>query len=56
MKKLIVTIAIALSMSMNTFAQEAFTGADGVAESGLFTRETGTGTLGAFAAWSAWRY
>ena len=36
MKKLIVTIAIALSMGLTTFAQEAFTGADGVAESGLF--------------------
>ena len=40
MKKLIVTIAIVLSMGMTTFAQEAFTGADGVAESGLFSLGT----------------
>ena len=40
MKKLIVTIAIALSMGMTTFAQEAFTGADGVPESGLFSLGT----------------
>ena len=51
MKKLIVTIAIALSMGMTTFAQEAFTGADGVAESGLFNLGTsffGNGELGLF--------
>lgn len=51
MKKLIVTIAIALSMGMTTFAQEAFTGADGVAESGLFNMGTsffGNGELGLF--------
>jgi len=40
MKKLIVTIAIVLSMGMTTFAQEAYTGADGVAESGLFSLGT----------------
>ena len=51
MKKLIVTIAIVLSMGMTTFAQEAFTGADGVAESGLFNMGTsffGNGELGLF--------
>ena len=37
MKKLIVTIAIALCMGMTTFAQEAYTGNDGVTEeNGLF--------------------
>ena len=41
MKKLIVTIAIVLSMGMTTFAQEAFTGADGVSENGLFSRGSG---------------
>ena len=40
MKNLIVTIAIILSIGMTTFAQEAFTGADGVAESGLFSLGT----------------
>ena len=51
MKKLIVTIAIALSMGMTTFAQEAFTGTDGVAESGLFNLGTSffsNGELGLF--------
>ena len=51
MKKLIVTIAIALSMGMTAFAQEAYTGTDGVAESGLFSRGTGffsAGELGLF--------
>mgnify|MGYP006908796131 CR=1 FL=1 len=51
MKKLIVTIAIVLFMGMTTFAQEAFTGADGVAESGLFSLGTnffGNGELGLF--------
>jgi hypothetical protein len=51
MKKLIVTIAIVLSMGMTTFAQEAFTGADGVAEGGLFNLGTsffGNGELGLF--------
>jgi hypothetical protein len=51
MKKLIVTIAIALSMGLTTFAQEAFTGADGVAESGLFSLGTSffsNGELGLF--------
>ncbi len=51
MKKLIVTIAIVLCMGMTTFAQEAFTGADGVAESGLFSLGTsffGNGELGLF--------
>ncbi len=40
MKKLIVTIAIVLGLGMTTFAQEAFTGADGVTESGLFSLGT----------------
>jgi hypothetical protein len=40
MKKLALTIAIALGLGMTTFAQEAFTGADGVAESGLFSLGT----------------
>jgi hypothetical protein len=40
MKKLIVTIAIVLGLGMTTYAQEAFTGADGVAESGLFSLGT----------------
>ena len=51
MKKLIVTIAIALCMGITTYAQEAFTGADGVAESGLFNLGTsffGNGELGLF--------
>ena len=51
MKKLALTIAIALSMGMTTFAQEAFTGADGVAESGLFNLGTsffGNEELGLF--------
>ena len=51
MKKLIVTIAIVLGLGMTTFAQEAFTGADGVAESGLFNMGTsffGNGELGLF--------
>jgi hypothetical protein len=51
MKKLIVTIAIVLGLGMTTFAQEAFTGADGVAESGLFSLGTsffGNGELGLF--------
>ena len=51
MKKLIVTIAIVLFMGMTTFAQEAFTGADGVAESGLFSLGTSflsNGELGLF--------
>ena len=51
MKKLIITIAIALSMGMTTFAQETFTGADGVAESGLFNLGTSflsNGELGLF--------
>ena len=51
MKKLIVTIAVVLSMGMTTFAQEAFTGADGVAESGLFgfgTSFFSNGELGLF--------
>ena len=51
MKKLIVTIAIVLGLGMTTFAQEAFTGADGVAESGLFNLGTsffGNGELGLF--------
>ena len=51
MKKLALTIAIVLSMGMTTFAQEAFTGADGVAESGLFNLGTsffGNEELGLF--------
>ena len=51
MKKLIVTIAIVLGLGMTTYAQEAFTGADGVAESGLFNLGTsffGNGELGLF--------
>jgi len=51
MKKLIVTIAIALCMGITTYAQEAFTGADGVAESGLFgfgTSFFSNGELGLF--------
>jgi len=51
MKKLIVTIAIVLGLGMTTFAQEAFTGADGVAESGLFNLGTsffGNEELGLF--------
>ena len=42
MKKLIVTIAIVLGMGLTMFAQERFTGADGVAErNGLFNRSAG---------------
>jgi hypothetical protein len=51
MKKLIVTIAIVLGLGMTTYAQEAFTGADGVAESGLFGMGTSffsNGELGLF--------
>ena len=38
MKKIVLTIAIVLGMGLTTFAQEAFTGADGVPERGLFGR------------------
>ena len=51
MKKLIVTIAIVLGLGMTTFAQEAFTGTDGVPESGLFSLGTSffsNGELGLF--------
>jgi hypothetical protein len=40
MKNVITTIAIVLSVGMTTFAQEAFTGVDGVAECGLFNLGT----------------